>query len=81
MRMLKVIKFFIWMGKELVLKELHGLVHVAEMGAFNNSRLASEHKDSRNNVFYEGKASAYCDVLETINMIMEREKNGHNKEN
>ena len=81
MKMLKVIKFFIWMGKESVLKELHGLVHVAEMEAFNNSRLASEHQGNRNNVFYEGKASAYCDVLETINRIMEREKNGHNKEN
>ena len=80
MTMLKVIKFFIWMGKESVLKELHGLVHVAEMDAFNNCRRASNHNDDGNQMFYNGKARAYADVLDTINRRMEREKHGHNKE-
>jgi len=80
MKMLKMIKFFIWMGKESVLKELSGLVRVAEMDAFNNCRRTSDHNDAEHKMFWDGKVRAYSDVLDTINRMMEREKHGYNKE-
>ena len=77
--MLKMIKFFIHLGKVMALKELDGCVNSAENIAFN-LYIHADPEEPNTISFNKGKVNAYIDVLETIKMILEKEEHGYKKE-